>query len=38
MDTPLGHPITLKAYNPEWPKLYEEEKKKILDAIGNNTI
>jgi len=28
--------ITVVAYNPEWPRSYEEEKERILDAIGEH--
>jgi len=29
-------PIILTDYNPEWPKIYERESKKIIKAIGQN--
>jgi GrpB-like predicted nucleotidyltransferase (UPF0157 family) len=31
----MPDPIFIAEYNPEWPILYEQEKQRILDAIGD---
>ncbi|MRG87199.1 GrpB family protein [Salinibacillus xinjiangensis] len=30
--------VNLEKYNPDWPKQYEYEKKRILDAVGDNVL
>lgn len=36
----LGHlfPIIITDYNPDWEKLYRQEKQKILNSVGNTII
>ncbi|MDQ1281378.1 MAG: hypothetical protein QG670_2643 [Thermoproteota archaeon] len=30
----LSHPVVIVDYNPKWPVIFEEEKKRILEAAG----
>ncbi|WP_378187523.1 GrpB family protein [Aquimarina sp. W85] len=32
------YPIELVDHNPEWNRIYEEEKNRIVDKVGNETI
>ena len=34
----MAQPIVIVDYDPEWPALYQREKARILDAIGDRTI
>jgi GrpB-like predicted nucleotidyltransferase (UPF0157 family) len=34
----IPRPITIVPYNPSWPVFYEEEKSRILEAIGEIVV
>lgn len=34
----MGVPVVLVPYDPRWPRLYEEEKARILGAIGEHVL
>ena len=31
-------PVTLEDHNPKWKRIYEQEEKRIIDALGRKTI
>ena len=34
----MRYPVIITEYNPQWPVLYEEEKGRILDVIGDKMV
>jgi len=34
----MKNPVTVADYDPRWPRIYEEEKARILNAIGNKVV
>ena len=34
----MSHPVVIVEYDPKWPTLYEEEKRRLLDAIGHKAV
>ncbi len=34
----MNHPIIISDYDPQWPILYEEEKARILEVIGDKVV
>jgi GrpB-like predicted nucleotidyltransferase (UPF0157 family) len=35
---PLAAPVLLVEYDPEWPKLYQDEAARIRSALGSRTL
>src|SRR5919201_2549206 len=35
---PLGAPIEIRDYDPDWPRLYEREEARIRSALGDRVI
>ena len=36
--TPLAQPIEIVDYDPEWPRLYEREERRIRQALGDRIV
>jgi len=34
----MSHPVVVVDYDPEWPTLYEKERRRIVDAIGHRAL
>lgn len=36
--TPVNGPVTIVAYDPSWPELYETERQRIVNALGSRVL
>ena len=34
----MPHPVIIVDYDPRWPIIYEEEKRRILEAVGDKIV
>lgn len=38
MGAEMSRPVIIVGYDPQWPTIYEEEKRRILDVVGNKVL